>query len=92
MAEASERPQWTKNIQMFLGGAVMDDPSYSEEGSDDDVLERIEEATNAILCSHYGHQIEDDQCLIPDHRYCIWCGKRATALGEELGDRAPSTP
>lgn len=77
----SERPNWTKAIQTFLGDTIMDDPSYTDE--DDDLLELIEMSVNAILCEHYGHEIEDDQCMIPAHRYCIWCKKRATALGLE---------
>lgn len=28
----------------------------------------------------YGHEIVDDQCMIPDHRYCVWCGRRANVL------------
>lgn len=75
----TERPQWTKRIQTFLD-TVMDDPSFSEEGSDDDLHERIEDSVNKILCAQYGHEIEDDQCMIPEHRYCVWCRKRATEL------------
>jgi len=80
----SNRPQWTKAIQRYLGDMILDDPSYAQEGSDDALLSSIEEAVNALLCQHYGHEIEDDQCMIPDHRYCVWCQQRATTLGIQV--------
>ncbi len=38
------------------------------------------EMTNAMLmaivswlCSRLGHKYIEDDCGIPDHRYCVWC-------------------
>jgi hypothetical protein len=76
----SDRPQWTKGIQRYLADTVLDDPSYAQDGSDDQLLEDIEEATNALLCKRYGHEIEFDQCMRPQHRYCIWCHQLETTI------------
>ena len=77
----SERPKWTKAIQHFLADEVMEDKyEWPDDGSADWVLELVEEAVNAIFCNTYGHEIVDDQCMIPDHRYCVWCGRRANVL------------
>jgi hypothetical protein len=77
----SERPLWTKAIQHFLSDEIMDEKyAWPDDGSADWLLELMEEGVNAILCNHYGHEIVDDQCMIPDHRYCVWCGRRANVL------------
>ena len=26
-----------------------------------------------VLCKIMGHQPIDDQCMMPEHRYCLWC-------------------
>ena len=68
----SDRPKWTKAIQFFLGDTVMDDKyEWPDDGSADELLEEIEASVNAILCRYYGHQIEDDMCMKPEHRYCV---------------------
>lgn len=28
-----------------------------------------------VVCLFYGHYIIGDQCGIPEHRYCTYCGK-----------------
>jgi len=77
----SDRPKWTKAIQHFLADEVMEDKyEWPDDGSADVTLDLIETAVNEILCNTFGHQIEDDQCMIPDHRYCVWCGRRANVL------------
>jgi len=65
---------------MYLSDGVLDDPSYATDGSHDDLLEEIEAAVYGILCRTYGHDIIDDQCGIPAHRYCIYCGLREGAI------------
>lgn len=29
--------------------------------------------TMEFLCTYYGHEIVDDQCGLPEHRYCMYC-------------------
>lgn len=29
-----------------------------------------------LLCKLLGHQPIDDQCMMPEHRYCVWCHVR----------------
>jgi hypothetical protein len=76
----SARPEWTNRVRHFLSDHILDDPSYASDGSDDALLEEIEEAVYAILCRAYGHDIVDDQCGIPAHRYCVYCNKRVGDL------------
>ena len=47
------------------------------------VHDRIEQAMNEAMCAEFGHEIVDDQCNIPEHRYCVWCMKREPTLREE---------
>jgi len=77
----TERPNWTKELQRFLSDTVMDDPSWPEDGSDDELSDKLEAAVNELLCEHYGHEIIDDQCGRPEHRYCVWCNRRESDLG-----------
>ena len=78
----SDRPKWAKAIRNFVTDEVVDEKyDYPMDGSDDEILDRIEGAVLAVLCSEYGHEIEHDQCGIPEHRFCIHCGQRATSLG-----------
>jgi hypothetical protein len=70
----SERPKWVRALCDFIGDEIVDEEyDYPMDGADDELLERIEEAVNAILCAKYGHVIEHDQCGIPSHQYCVWC-------------------
>ncbi len=76
------RPKWTEAVRMFLADDVLTDDKYGypDDGSDDDLLEEVEAAVYAIFCRRYGHEIIDDQCGIPAHRYCVYCNRRATDL------------
>lgn len=55
---------------------------FVREDRQDEFETQIEQPIIAKLCKLLGHQIEDDQCGIPEHRYCVWCGKRETAIQE----------
>lgn len=55
---------------------------------DSDDYDVFEQAVKVLGCEFAGHQPEADQCNIPDHDYCLWCGvstpgeaKRAKAVG-----------
>jgi hypothetical protein len=64
---------------MFISDTVIDEDEgfdYPQDGSDDWLLGLVEEAVNSIFCNAYGHDIVDDHCGIPAHRYCIYCGRR----------------
>jgi hypothetical protein len=72
------RPPWVRAIYDFVHEHVLlsDEHGYPEDGSADADHDRISEALNTVLCDIYGHEIIDDQCGIPEHRYCAWCMKR----------------
>lgn len=75
------RPKWVKAIYDFIGDEVIDEKyDYPMQGEDDSLHEEIEDAVNQILCRRYGHEIIDDMCRIPDHRYCVWCGKSIISI------------
>ena len=81
----TERPRWTNEVRLFLNDTIIDGPrfGYPSDGSADDLLDRIETAVNAILCAEYGHDIEDDQCRKPEHRYCVGCHLRETTINNK---------
>jgi hypothetical protein len=76
----SHRPPWVLRLVRFIDDEIMEDPSWPADGADDDLSERIVDAVNKILCDHYGHEIIDDQCNKPEHRFCVWCGRRASDI------------
>ena len=77
MVERPTRPKWVKEVSRFLGDTIIDEKyEYPMDGEDDEILDEIEMAVKAILCKRYGHEIENDQCGIRSHRYCVWCGRR----------------
>lgn len=83
----TDRPQWTRAIQRFLGDTIIDEEyGYPMDGSHDDLLDELESVVNEILCREFGHEIEDDQCMIPEHRYCVSCGRRATDITADQED------
>ena len=45
-------------------------------------FERAQEALFDAICAAVGsHDIENDQCGMPAHRYCVRCNRRESALG-----------
>ena len=80
----SDRPRWAKEIVWFLSDTIIDEKyGWPPDDSADAITDEIEAAVKAILCKHFGHVVEDDQCGIPAHRYCVWCYRRETAILEE---------
>ena len=78
----TDRPKWAKAIKTFIADGVVDEKyNYPMDGSDDEILDRIERAVSAVLCAEYGHEIVNDQRNIPEHRFCIHCEQRASSLG-----------
>jgi hypothetical protein len=79
---SSKRPPWARALYSFVHDGVLQDKYWPEDGpdSDEELLDRIEVAVDTLLCEHFDHEIVDDQCNIPEHRYCVWCNKRETAL------------
>ncbi len=70
----TQRPKWVRAVYDFVTDTVLDDAfEFPMDGSDDAVHDRIEKAVKNIICDEYGHQIEQDQCGIPSHAYCVWC-------------------
>jgi hypothetical protein len=83
----STRPQWAKRLGWMADDVI--DPKYDwpegrspEQEQADRVLDEVEAAIKAILCREFGHEIEDDQCMKPEHRYCPWCGLRETTIDQ----------
>jgi hypothetical protein len=77
----NDRPKWTQAIRMFIGDEILDEKyGYPMDGSDDELSDEIERAVNDILCRHYGHDIQNDQCMKPEHRYCVYCFQPETAI------------
>jgi len=77
----SDRPKWVLAVREFVGDTVIDEKyEYPMDGSDDDLLDEIQTAVNAIICGRYGHEIIDDMCMKPEHRFCSWCGRRASDI------------
>jgi hypothetical protein len=80
----SNRPKWAEAIRWFVTDDIIDDKyEFPMDGSDDALLEEVEAAVKAIFCRAYGHEIIDDQCNIPEHRFCAYCGRRATDIESE---------
>jgi hypothetical protein len=86
-----QRPKWTEAIRVFIADTVIDDEyGFPDDGSDDALSDEIELAVNTILCNAYGHDVIDDHCMIPGHRFCVYCNRRATDLPPNDGSGAPA--
>ena len=78
---SQQRPKWAEAVRMFVTDTVIDEEyGYPEDGRDDWLQSLIQDAVNNVFCNAYGHSIVDDQCMIPSHRYCEYCGQRASVL------------
>lgn len=66
-----DRPKWVRELRTFLDDTIVD--FLPEDASEDEISERVREAAMAVVCGHYGHYVEQDQCNNPEHRYCLWC-------------------
>lgn len=74
MNDWAEYPKWVIALQTFLGDTIIDD--IAQDGSEDAITDRVQEAAMAIVCAEYGHCVEDDHCGRLHHRYCVICMKR----------------
>lgn len=65
------RPSWTKTPNTRFG-AFLDkvDPKWTG-------TEKLAGAFATAECFVFGHLMEDDMCGKPEHRYCVYCQKRA---------------
>lgn len=89
----SDRPKWARAIHEFVTDTVIDEHySFPLDGSDDEVHQRIEDAMNAAMCAEFGHMIMFDQCGIPEHRHCGWCGKGIANLVRGPKDTCEGEP
>jgi len=78
------RPKWAEAVRWFITDDILDDKyEFPEDGTDDTVLEEVEAAVLGVLCRAYGHKITDDQCGIPEHRFCVYCGRRETDIAAD---------
>jgi len=76
----TKRPEWAHAILDFLGDDIFDQRWYPEDGSADEIAGEIAAQANVILCREYGHEIADDMCRKPEHRYCLYCGRLESDL------------
>lgn len=77
----TDRPRWARGLQRLITDEILDDKyGWPADDSADPILDEIEAAVLPILCRHFGHEIIDDQCGIPEHRYCAWCRRPAAHL------------
>lgn len=75
MELVDRRPEWARTLWLHVVEMM---PNDSEE--DDGTLDRIERVVKDALCAEFGHEIEDDHCGIPEHRYCVYCNRLEGAL------------
>lgn len=89
MNDWTEVPKWVKELNRFMDDTLID--FISEDGSDDDITDKVKDAALAVVCGYYGHLVENDQCGIPDHRYCLICGQpmASVPIGHYEGDPVP---
>jgi hypothetical protein len=85
MAEEWERPQWVRKLRDFLNDDIIE--FIAQDGSEDAVTDRVTDAAMAVVCNEYGHYVEQDQCGISAHRFCLWCFKAMPDI--ELGNYRP---
>ena len=77
----SDRPQWARELHSFIHDGIIDEKyGWPRDGSADTTLDLVESAVDGVLCATFGHEVVDDQCMIPEHRYCVWCNRRETLL------------
>lgn len=81
----NNRPKWAESVRWFITDDIIDEKyDFPMDGSDDAILDELETAVLGILCKAYGHEIIDDQCLIPAHRFCVYCNRRETEILNDL--------
>jgi hypothetical protein len=73
----ADRPPWVRKLLEDLD-ELIDHPSYTD--ADDTTHDLIEVAVKGVLCSIYGHEVINDMCMIPAHRYCVHCGRLESRL------------
>jgi hypothetical protein len=74
MNDWSEYPKWVIALKTFLGDTIID--HIAQDGSEDAITDKVQDAAMAVVCAEYGHCVEDDHCGKPEHRYCLICMKR----------------
>lgn len=74
----SSRPRWAEATRLFVSDRMID--SLADDGSDDEASDVIERLVLDKLCEMFGHEIEDDQCMKPEHRYCVYCRRPETTI------------
>lgn len=79
----TNRPKWAEAIRSFVSdGVIAEEHGWPMEGDDPPEFDDIEHAVLDALCAAFDHEIVDDQCGIPRHRYCVYCGRRETTINE----------
>lgn len=76
-----KRPLWAEKLRFYVQDDIID--FLAKDGSDDEASDQMEKIVLAALCTFFGHQIEDDQCMKPEHRYCVYCNVRESKLAEQ---------
>lgn len=66
--------EWRRQIALLTGDGIWDDPDLlALPQPQQDAVEEACERLAVALCEVIGHEVERDQCGIPDHDFCLWC-------------------
>lgn len=69
-------PRMAHKIWWWVADRMLDDVDWSQWNDDDEQLATaVADAVKGLLCERYGHEVIDDQCGIPSHRYCVYCNR-----------------
>jgi hypothetical protein len=83
MKKSQPRPQWTQQLADYMEDELS---LYPDDEANNTLYDKLERAMQDVFCTEFGHEIENDMCMIPSHRYCVYCRRGAcgTCLGTGL--------
>lgn len=71
----SDEPVNTRQLLQAVTDDVWDVYDVDDEAKATWFIAHVEEPVRALICQHDGHVVVNDQCMIPEHRYCVVCAK-----------------
>jgi len=70
-----DHPTLARDAWLWAVDGMCDGREDNWSADDEELGNLLEAAICNLLCDRYGHQVADDQCMKPDHRFCVWCHK-----------------